>query len=173
MGIGDNTDIMRQIIAMLIAILALAVIMPAMCAQVTNPPQPAPLLDPGQTALEATQSMAAFLNENWKSPSVDWDPLTAIDTKKKSTTQNINKTKPANTSSKTYALQDFLSDSWKPGPFVESSDLIQTAGFAKKGSAVKQTEYAIYQFLDDSWIPPNQVNVFTGTATGYNKHKIA
>ena len=163
---------MRQIIAMLIAMLAFAVAMPALCAQVTTTPQPAPLLDPGQTAIEVTSSMAAFLNEDWLPSTVEWDILTAPDTKKKSTTQNINRTKPANTSSRTSAIQDFFSDSWTPGPFVDGVDLIQTAGAAKKGGAVKQTEMAIYQFLDDNWTPASQVNQFT-TATGYKKGRMS
>lgn len=125
-------------------------------------------MDPGQTALEATPSMAAFLNEDWLPTGIEWDILTAADVKKVSTTQNINKTKPSNTTSKTYAIQDFLNDGWMPGSFVDASDLIQTAGAAKKGGPVRQTEMAIYQFLDDAWTPASQVNQFT-TAGGYKK----
>jgi hypothetical protein len=163
---------MRQIIAILIALLALAVIMPAMCAPVvTQTSQSAPLLDPAQTQLSTTSSIAAFIDDDWLPTSFTGEVLTSSspDTKKKSTLQDINKTKPTNLSTTTYFIQDFLNDGWQPAPFAEP---INTAAAAKKGGALKEAGYAIYQFLDDNWTPGEQI-VAVSNGIGYAKHKMA
>lgn len=75
MAICDNADIMKRIIAVLIALLALSLLMPTMLGKapllvgspknltVTNAPNY--ISDPNYMALYATPSVAAFLNESW------------------------------------------------------------------------------------------------------------
>jgi hypothetical protein len=161
---------MKQVIALIIAMLAFAVI-PVVCAQaVTQTSQAAPLLDPAQTQLGTTPSIADFLSDNWLpipfAPEI-LTPRTA-DAKKKSTTQDINKTKNSNLTTATYSIQSFLDDAWQPPSFA---DTINTATNAKKGGALKQSGLAIEQFLDDSWTPATPV-VAVSTATGYIKHRM-
>jgi hypothetical protein len=160
---------MRQFIALLIALLACAVIMPAMCAPaVTQTNQAAPLLDPTQTQLSTTPSMADFLRDDWLPIPFLPEIITSTDTKKKSTTQDINKTKKSNLTTATYAIQDFLNDAWVPPTYANTID---TAFTGKKGGALKQSGLAIEQFLDDSWTPGTPI-VASSDATGYKKGKM-
>jgi hypothetical protein len=159
---------MKQVIALMIAMLAFAVI-PAMCAPtVTQTSQDAPLLDPTQTQLSTTPSMADFLSDNWLPIPFAPDILTSTDTKKKSNTQDINKTKKSNLTTSTFSIQNFLDDAWQPPSFA---DTINTATNAKKQGALKQSGLAIEQFLDESWTPATPV-VAVSSATGYAKHKM-
>lgn len=161
---------MRQVIALLIAMLACAMIMPAMCAPaVTQSNQAAALLDPAQTQLSTTPSIADFLSDNWVPISFASEIITSTDTKKKSNTQDINKTKKSNLTTATFAIQDFLNDGWLPPSY---SDTIDTAFTAKKGGALKQSGLAIEQFLDDSWTPSTPVVAVSNDA-GYTKGKMS
>lgn len=75
MAICDNADIMKRIIAVLIALLALSLFMPTMLGKapllvgspknlsVTNAPNY--ISDPNYMALYATPSLSAFLNDSW------------------------------------------------------------------------------------------------------------
>jgi hypothetical protein len=159
---------MRQVIALIIAMLAYAVIMPAMCAPATQTSQAAPLLDPAQTQLSTTPSIADFLSDAWQPIPFAPEIITpkTTDTKKKSTTQDINKTQKSNLTTATFSIQNFLDDAWQPPSFV---DTINTATAAKKGAALKQSGLAIEQFLDDSWTPATPI-VAVSSATGYKKH---
>jgi putative cell wall-binding protein len=156
---------MRQVIALIIAMLAFAVIIPAVCAQATQS-QAAPLLDPAQTQFSATPSIADFLRDDWLPIPFAPEIITSTDAKKKSTTQDINKTKKSNLTTATFSIQDFLNDAWVPQTFA---DTINTATNAKKGAALKQSGLAIEQFLDDSWTPATPI-VAVSDATGYKKH---
>jgi hypothetical protein len=162
---------MKQVIVMLIAMLACAVVMPAICAPaVTSTNQAAPLLDPAQTPLPTTPSQAEFLRDDWLPKPFVPEMVTSTDTKKKSTTQDINKTKKSNlTSAPLYAIQNFLNDAWTPPRYTNTID---TAIGAKKGGAIKQSGLAIEQFLDDNWTPGTTV-VAVSDGAGYKKGKMS
>lgn len=160
---------MRQVIAMLIALLACAVIMPAMGALVTQTNQTAdPLLDPAQTQLITTPSMSSFLSDSWAPTPFLPEIMTLSDTKKKATTQNINKTQNSNVTTTTFAIQNFLSDTWMPPSYTPT---INSAVSAKRGGQTEQTGLAIEQFLDDSWTPSTTAVAVTSGA-GYTKGKM-
>ena len=163
---GDNAGFMRQIIVMLM--LATAVIMPAMCSLVASPNQTEALLDPLQTMLVATPSMAAFISDSWAPSPFLPEVLTLPDTLRKSTLLDINKTnKSENITNTTYAIQDFLSDTWMPPALTPT--IAESAVSGKKGVTTPQSGLAIEQFLDDSWTPSTKAVGIVSNGAEYIK----
>jgi hypothetical protein len=167
---GDNAGFMREIIVMLM--LATAVIMPAMCSLVAPPNQTEALLDPLQTLLVTTPSMAAFMSDSWAPSPFLPEVLTLPDTLRKSTLLDINKTnKSANITNTTYAIQDFLRDSWTPPALTPT--IAESAVSGKKGVTTPQSGLAIEQFLDDSWTPSTQVVGIVSNGAEYTKGQMS
>jgi hypothetical protein len=167
---GDNAGLMRQIIVMLM--LAIAVIMPAMCSLVAPPNQTEALLDPLQTMLVTTPTMAAFMSDTWAPSPFLPEILTLSDTKGKPTVLDINKTnKSENITNTTYAIQDFLSDSWTPPALTPTIPYSAISG--KKGVTTPQSGLAIEQFLDDTWTPSTQVVGIVSNGAQYTKGQMS
>ncbi len=135
---------MRHIILVLIALVALGGLLPAV---MSLPPAPFE----AQTVLDTTPSMAAFLNDSW-TPSAFVAPV-EVATDKFGSGKLGNNT----TENSTYAIYDFLNNSYAP-PAAESP--IFTASAAGKDNKVAWTGESIYQFLDDSWTPSTPIAIY-------------
>jgi len=143
----DNTKLMRHIILVLFALVALGGLLPAIMALPSTvlKDEPAAMPEPAQTALETTPSMAAFLNDSW-TPSTFVAPLASQAT---GVQRNMTRNNTTQKSS-TYAIYDFLNDNYaSPAPASPTF----TASAAGKDKTVAWTGESIYQFLNDAWTP--------------------
>jgi hypothetical protein len=142
---------MRQIILVLIALVALGTLMPAVWAAPAAPVglsnKIAPSPEPAQNVLFTTPSVADFLSDSWTSSSYVPEVFYASASPK-----SLNGT----IASTTNALYDFMNGSYKsPGP---SSPEFYASAQNKQGY-IPWTGESIYSFLDDSWTPSAPVGI--------------
>lgn len=126
-----NADLMRHIILVLIALIALGGLLPA---AMSKNPAPFAMTNPQMADTLTTPSMAAFLNDSW-TPSSFVPPLaneaTAFATKAPSGNNSTNTT---------YAIYDFLNNN------TTASSNATLPSYTVQGGSM-------YQFLDDAWTP--------------------
>jgi hypothetical protein len=143
---------MRQIILVLIALVALGTLMQAAWAEPAAPVglsnKLAPSPEPAQNTLFTTPSIADFLGENWASSAYVPEVFYASASPK-----SLNGT-IARTS---YAFYDFLNNSSYKSP-APSSPLFYASAQNKQG-VVPYTGESIYDFLNDDWTPSAPVGV--------------
>lgn len=144
----DNAGIMRHIIVVLIALMALCSFVPLIWAAPAAPvllEKPAPLADPAQTSLITTPSMASFLNDSWVPSTFVPPTITALTPNKQGYLANT-----------TYGAYDFLNDTWVA---PSASSPIYYAQAPKKDGTLAYTGESIYQFLQDNWTSSTPVEV--------------
>jgi len=151
----DNTNLMRHIILVLFALVALGGLLPVIMAQ-----QPSTVLkddlaampEPADSALLTTPSMAAFLNDSW-TPTPFVAPLASQAT---GVLKNMTRNNTTLDSS-TYAINDFLNDDYtSPAPASPTF----TASAAGLDKTVAWTGESIFDFLNDAWTPSKPVQTY-------------
>ena len=151
----DNTNPMRQIILVLIALVALGGLLPAIIAAPAAPvlvDKTAAMPEPAQNALETTPSMAAFLNDSW-TPSTFVAPLAS---QANGVQRNMTRNNTTLDSSN-YAAYDFLNDNYASSA---ASSPVYTASAAGKDKTIAWTGESIYQFLNDGWTSSTPVQTY-------------
>jgi hypothetical protein len=160
----DNADLMRHIILVLFALVALGGLLPAIMALPSTvlKDELAAMPEPAQTSLETTPSMAAFLNDSW-TPSTFVAPLASQAT---GVQRNMTRNNTTQASSN-YAIYDFLNGNYtSPAP----ASPVYTASAAGKDKTVAWTGESIYQFLNDAWTPT--AAVMTYEQSPYKLHQM-
>lgn len=175
---------MRHIIAVLIALLVLLPLIFAAGAQTTTTssstsstaastaqlapvsPKTVSQVVPPQTGIDTTQSIAAFLNDNWLPPTYAAPVQTAV--------AGGNAT-AANTTANATALANaqFLADSSVQNSYQAP---VNVAESADKNGVRKQSSYAILDFLNDNWTPgiaQNQAQFVDLSSAGYSMHRMS
>jgi hypothetical protein len=154
----DNADIMRHILMVIIALLALNIFIPSIWAQSVTP-----FLITGNQSqtttpdvgITTTPSIAAFLNDSWVPssfvPPTVSAPYTPLG---------------QNATSSTYNIYDFLNNSWVP-----SSSNYQDAAANNYPITGLQGPSAIYQVLNPDWTQSTQVAA-TVPNPGYKMHQM-
>jgi hypothetical protein len=157
---------MRHIILVLIALMALGGLLPAAMGTTEAPvglsTHQAAAETSTQNTLDTTPSMAAFMNDSW-TPSTFVAPVEVASDRFGSGKLGKNVTQNS-----TYAIYDFLNNSYK-APAAESP--IYTASAAGKDNKVAWTGESIYQFLADSWSPSIPIAVYNEGV--YTKHAMS
>ena len=157
---------MRQIILVLIALMALGGLLPAVMGSPATPVSlsghQAATATSAQYVVDTTPSMAAFINNSW-TPSTFVAPV-EVATDKFGSGKLGNNT----TQNSTYAIYDFLNNSYV-APAAESP--IYSAVAAGKDNKVAWTGESIYQFLSDSWTPSTPLAIYNQGI--YTKHKMS
>ncbi len=136
---------MRHIILVLIALVALAGLLPGVMSL-----PPAPFVPETENSFATTPSMAAFLNDSW-TPSAFVAPLANnAPVFTKGAFSN-------NTTNATYAAYDFLNNTSVPS---SGTYPIYTAAAPAEDNKIAWTGESIYQFLADNWTPSTPVAVY-------------
>ena len=138
----DNAGLMRHIILVLIALIALVGLMPGGMSKDPAPFDNGEINDAGDESLLTTPSIAAFLNDSW-APTPFVAPLASAPLYAKKSFSN-------NTTNSTYAILDFLQND------TNNATNTSLATYMIEGGN-------IYQFLKDDWNPSTPVEVITGT----------
>jgi hypothetical protein len=141
---------MRDIIAIFAALLALACLFSATGEE--------PLMDPSQSNLTTTQSIASFLSNTWTPGKPEAPIFTASAANKKGYIENTS-----------LLIFDFLNDDWKPGSYVPP---VEKAAAAFKGGNISQAGDFISQFWEDTWTPSWGVEAVTKEGP-YTKHQMS
>jgi hypothetical protein len=165
---------MRHIIAILAAMLALALVLPAIgalpsdiaptsanasgtkSAGLTRSPEGTPI---DQSALATTPYIASFLSNTWM-PNSFVPPVNYA----------LAKNKNNYTANSTNNIYDFLGNSWAPFTFEPDT---QVALAQNKYGYYANSTPSNYQFLQDSWTPGNAVNVVVIENGPYTLHKMS
>jgi len=148
----DNAGLMRHIILVLIALIALVGLMPGGMSKDPAPFDNGEINEAGDESLLTTPSIAAFLNDSW-TPSTFVAPLASQAT---GVLKNMTRNNTTQESS-TYAIYDFLNDNYtSPAP----ASPIYTASAAGKDKKIAWTGESIYQFLNDAWTPSTPVETY-------------
>lgn len=167
---------MRHIIAILVAMLALALILPAIgalpsdiaptntksmnasgtnSAGLTRSPEGTQI---DQSALATTPSIASFLSDSWL-PSTFVAPVNYA----------LARNKNNYTTNSTNTVYDFLSDNWAPSSYKPPT---QAALAMNKYGYYANSTPSNYRFLQDSWTPSTAVEVVTESGP-YTRHKMS
>jgi hypothetical protein len=164
---------MRHIIAILVAMLALALVLPAIgalpsdiaptsanasgthSAGLTRSPEGTHI---DQSALATTPSIASFLSDTWM-PSSFVPPVNFA----------LARNKNNYTTNSTNNIYDFLGTSWAPSNFEPDT---QAALAQNKYGYYSNSTPFNYQFLQDSWAPNNVVDVVIDNGP-YTRHKMS
>ncbi len=158
---------MRQIILVLIALMALGGLLPAVMGSPATPVSlsghQAATATSAQNVVDTTPSMAAFINDSW-TPSTFVAPLDVVATDKFGSGKLGNNT----TQNSTYAIYDFLNNSYIAPP---AASPIYSAAAAGKDNKVAWTGESIYQFLSDSWAPTTPLAIYNQGI--YTKHQMS
>ncbi|HWQ21004.1 MAG TPA: hypothetical protein VN455_14590 [Methanotrichaceae archaeon] len=175
---------MRHIVAVLIALLVMLPLIFAAGAQTSttssststtaaSTAQLAPVSPksttqtlPAETGLDTTQSIAAFLNDNWLPPTYAAPNQTAL--------VGGNAT-AANATANATALANaqFLADSSIQNAYQSP---VNVAEQANKNGVRQQSGYAILDFLNDNWtpgMPGNQAQYVDLNSAGYSMHQMS
>lgn len=136
----DNADLMRHIMLVLIALIALVGLMPGGMGKDPAPFEMTTINEAGDSSLLTTPSIAAFLNESW-APTGFVAPSASAPLYKKKSLSN-------NTTNSTYAIYDFLKND------TNTTNNATLDNYMVKGGS-------IYQFLKDNWTSSTPVEVTT------------
>jgi hypothetical protein len=162
MDIGEDKRVtMRYTIMVLITLTAFGLLLAgegAIDIQHVMQDNLSPKMEPPETELILTSTMASFLNDSWTSGPFVPDVYTATTVNKKGFVANSSN-----------LIYDFLNDSWTP-PAAASP--IFTADAAGKDNTVAWSGESIYQFLDENWTPATPVLEFH-TGEGYTRHQMS
>jgi len=112
---------------------------------------------PAETGIDTTQSIAAFMNDNWLPPTYAVPAPTNV------TAANAT----AN------ATAQFLADSSIPGSYMAP---VNVAEAANKNGVRQQSGYAILDFLNDNWVPGtvgSQSQFVDLNSAGYSMHRMS
>lgn len=175
---------MRHIIAVLIALLVLLPLIFAAGAQQTTTtssstsstaastaqlapvsPKTVSQVVPPQTGIDTTQSIAAFLNDNWLPPTYAAPVQTAVAGNGTAANATANSTALANA--------QFLADSSVQNSYQAP---VNVAESANKNGVRQQSSYAILDFLNDNWTPgmaQNQAQFVDLSSAGYSMHRMS
>ena len=134
----ENADLMRHIMLVLIALIALVGLMSAGMSKDPAPFEMTTIREAGDASLLTTPSIAAFLNDSWK-PTPFVAPSASAPLYKKKSFSN-------NTTNTTYAIHDFLKNETN----ITTNATLDN--YMVKGGS-------IYQFLKDNWTPSTPVEV--------------
>ena len=134
----DNANLMRHIILVLIALVALVGLVPSGMSKDPAPFEMTTTLKEGQTSLLVTPSQAAFLNDSW-TPTPFKAPYASEPLFTKKALSN-------NTTNTTYAIYDFLQNDTNATTNATFSNYTVAGG-------------NIYEFLKDDWTPSTEVEV--------------
>jgi hypothetical protein len=163
--------------AILVAMLALALVLPAIgalpsdivptstnsanasgtkAAGLTRSPEGTPI---DQSALATTPSIASFLSDTWM-PNSFVPPVNYA----------LAKNKNNYTANSTNNIYDFLGNNWAPSTFEPDTQVALAQN--KYGYYANSTPFN-YQFLQDSWTPGSAVDVVVIENGPYTRHKMS
>ncbi len=154
----DNADIMRHVIIVIIALLALSIFMPTIWAKNTGSllvNATAPQSTQAYTPVLTTPSVADFLNDSWVPSSFVPPTITAVAQNKKGYVANT-----------TYSIYDFANDTYAPPETTTPNYLAVAANNQKAGTGSGD----IYQVLNPNWTPATPTAVIT--TSPYKMHQM-
>jgi hypothetical protein len=162
MGIGeDKRDTMRYTIMVLITLTAFGLLLAgegAIDIQHVMQDNLSPKVEPPETDLMLTSSMASFLNDSWAPSPYVADVYTALAAGKNGTVANSSN-----------LIYDFLNGTWNPSAPVPP---VYTAVAPGKNGTIAWSTENIYEFLRNDWTPQTPVVEYTSGA-GYTRHQMS